>query len=1088
MTRTTLRGIGAVLVGVSTLLAGVGLARADQPLTEAVSQSLQRLKGGLVVFVGCGEEGLAAGSSAGPSFLVQMLERDEKVVRAQRERLLKRGVYGRVSVRRWDGGELPYVDNSVNLVVVGRGVEVAKNELLRVLAPRGVALVESRNGVERLTKPWPDEYDQWPQYLHDSTNNAVSKDRAIGPPRHLQWTGGPKWSRHHDHMSSCSAMVSAGGRVFYIFDHGPYVSILLPSRWQLVARDAFNGKVLWRRPIERWHSQIWSLKSGPAQLPRRLVATADTVYVTLSIDGPVTALSAADGTVLRTYEETRGTDEIVYCDGVLYLVVDQQYAWPGVAPKRNKYWWQPRPRTLLAVRAEDGTVLWKQTQPWIAPLSLTVGEGKVLFYDGERVVCLEQKSGKELWRSERLGERRPLPSYFGPTLVLHDGVVLFSGAEAGLQPNLYHVDNGTTLFALDAASGKTLWQAPHAPCGYRSPEDVFVIDDLVWFGALMWGKNREDFPPAPWGKIFGLDLRTGETKVTFGPNVRAYWFHHRCYRARATERYLLTSRTGIEFIDLKSHNWQIHHWVRGACLYGILPANGLIYVAPHPCACYLEAKLYGFNALAPESAGRAVPESVRDELRLERGPAFGQVELCESSGPNEWPTYRHDPARSGSSPVDVGADVRPSWRRHLGGRLTAPVVAGGLLLVARIDAHTLYALDARSGRPLWSYTAGGRIDSPPTFWRGLVLFGSADGWVYCLRGRDGQLVWRFRAAPLDRQLVAYEQLESVWPVHGSVLVDQEGTVWCVAGRSAFLDGGLRLLRLDARTGQKRQEEVLDDRVPGENKTLQQILSGLNMPVALPDVLSADDQYVYIRSQRFRKRDARREALDTPLGKARDQKGEGAHLFSPTGFLDDSYWHRSYWVYGKRWKSGAGGYYVAGRYAPAGRILVFDQQLVYGYGRKPEFYRWTTPMERQLFACSKSPKVVRIRPPDRRPGFKATRPVDERIEFRWTKDVPIYVKALIKAADKLFLAGPPEIIDEKDVYRNYPDPQTQELVKKQSKLFDGDVCKLLVVRARDGQRLAEYELPTQTVWDGMAAAYGKLYVSLKNGEVLCLTAD
>ena len=30
-----------------------------------------------------------------------------------------------------------------------------------------------------------------------------------------------------------------------------------------------------------------------------------------------------------------------------------------------------------------------------------------------------------------------------------------------------------------------------------------------------------------------------------------------------------------------------------------MPCNGLTYAPPHNCACYPEAKLFGFNALAP---------------------------------------------------------------------------------------------------------------------------------------------------------------------------------------------------------------------------------------------------------------------------------------------------------------------------------------------------------------------------------------------------------------------------------------------------------------------------------------------------------
>ena len=74
-------------------------------------------------------------------------------------------------------------------------------------------------------------------------------------------------------------------------------------------------------------------------------------------------------------------------------------------------------------------------------------------------------------------------------------------------------------------------------------------------------------------------------------------------------------------------------------------------------------------------------------------------------------------------------------------------MADGKLFVSSVNAHTVYALEAGSGKQLWSFTAGGRVDSPPTIWQGRVLFGSADGHVYQLRAGDGALVWRFRAAP-----------------------------------------------------------------------------------------------------------------------------------------------------------------------------------------------------------------------------------------------------------------------------------------------------------------------------------------------------
>ena len=94
-------------------------------------------------------------------------------------------------------------------------------------------------------------------------------------------------------MASMSALVSSGGRIFYIFDEGPTASVQLPPRWFLIARDAFNGTILWKRSISSWFPHLWPFKSGPAQLPRRLVAVGNRVYVTLGLEAPLTALDAA---------------------------------------------------------------------------------------------------------------------------------------------------------------------------------------------------------------------------------------------------------------------------------------------------------------------------------------------------------------------------------------------------------------------------------------------------------------------------------------------------------------------------------------------------------------------------------------------------------------------------------------------------------------------------------------------------------------------------------------------------------------------------------------------------------------------------
>ncbi|MHC4509986.1 MAG: outer membrane protein assembly factor BamB family protein, partial [Planctomycetota bacterium] len=1036
------------------------------------------VKGGLIVHLGCGDGRLTKALRVSDSFLVHGLDSDATNVKKARARIRDAGIYGPVSVERFTGKVLPYTDRLVNLLVADELGEVLMKEVMRVLVPNGIAYIKQGDRWNKIINPRPPEMDEWTHYLHDPSGNAVSQDGLIGFLRQMQWIGGPRYGRHHDHMSSASAMVSAGGRLFCIFDHGSPFSIQLPSKWQLVARDAFNGAILWRRDIDPWFSQMQRLKSGPSNLPRRLVAIQDTVYVTLALDAQVTALDAATGRTRKTYKGTKGADEIFYSDGVLFLVVNRE------GHLRSPFTaWTEQKRTVMAVNADTGEVLWEKTWPWVVPGCLALDGNRIAFFDGERVVALDRKTGGLLWQSERLGQRNPVPVYFSPSLVLYEDLVLFSGADPETEP--YHADNGKTMYAFSSETGKTLWKQPHAPSGYRSAEDILVVNDLVWTADIF---NSREFRTEQTGTVWGRDPRTGEVKVEFKPDVDTHWFHHRCHRAKATEDYLLTSRTGIEFVDIRNQHWTCHHWVRGACLYGIMPANGMIYTPPHPCACYLEAKQYGFNALAPHSKSRQeIIDAAKQLKRIEPGPAYNTSIKLGTIKASDWPTLRADAERSGAVAAEVPVDLSSIWQTRIGGRLSSPVVSDGRLFVSAIDAHEVRALDATSGELLWYFTAGARVDSPPTIWKGRAVFGSADGYVYCLRTDDGRLIWRYRAAPANLRMGVFGQIESVWPVHGSVLIRaneaQKAELWCVAGRSMFLDGGLRLLRLDPVTGARIDEKVLDDRVPETDDNLQTVMKGLNMPVVLPDVLVDDGQFVYMRSQQF-DAEGNRIDIDIPTRDVKEQKGRTAHLFCPTGLLDDVWWHRSYWVFGRVWKSGAGGYYQSGRFATAGRPMVFDADKVYSFGRKPEYYRWTTPMEYMLYASDKQPQVLRTGKNKKRSGLGAMPP--NTIRTDWKRDVPILVRAMVLAGKTLFLAGPADLFDARETQQTLDTPETQKLLAKQVSVLQGSEGAILwAVSKSNGKKLNDQKLDGLPVFDGMIAAGGRLYYATTDGRVVCL---
>jgi outer membrane protein assembly factor BamB len=467
---------------------------------------------------------------------------------------------------------------------------------------------------------------------------------------------------------------------------------------------------------------------------------------------------------------------------------------------------------------------------------------------------------------------------------------------------------------------------------------------------------------------------------------------------------------------------------------------------------------------------------------------------------DQWPTYRHDMLRSGATKAGLGASLREKWQIDLDGELTSPVAADGRVYVASLDTHTLHSRNAETGEKAWAFTAGGKVDSPPTVHRGLVIFGSADGRVYCLRASDGALVWRFRAGPRDMRLVSYGRVESVWPVHGSVLV-RDGVVYCAAGRSTFLDGGLRLLRLDAATGRLLSEKILDDQ-----RSPQKDVKVLNMPTALPDVLSCDGDMLYMRAQAFDLEGRRVQTVDPtaePFERATQQLGQAAHLFCPTGFLDDDAWHRSYWMYGRVFSSGCNWWYRAGRYAPAGRMLVFDADRVYGFGREPGLFVWSHVLENHLFCSAREADagdIERVKEWSKKAGrdaifnrrFTRHAAPESRLAptLHWSVTAPpLHTRAMVLAGETLFVAGPPDVLNEDDAFESPNDPQVRAKIIAQDAAYEGKHGALLMgVSTTDGKPRFQLEMSASPVWDGMAVAEGRLFVCDRDGHLTCLAGN
>jgi outer membrane protein assembly factor BamB len=421
---------------------------------------LANYRGGLIVHIGCGDGRLTAALHTGDEALVQGLDADAAKVAEARKQIRGLGLYGKVSADVFDGRHLPYARNLVNLVVAEDLGEVTMDEVTRVLTPHGVACLKSDGEWKVRVKSRPQDIDDWTHFLHSAAGNAVAADERVGHATALQWIAKPMYCRSHEIDASLPAMVSANGRLFYILDEGPIgiTDPRFPGRWMLVARDAFNGILLWKQPLKPWGWQEWKPEIGdadwrtlrgqrgrfPAEVPRRLVAVGDRVYVTLGFhDAPISILDAATGRVLRQCEGTEGTQEIVVDGGTVFAKVQNSPA--GQTERRGG----KVATKLMALDADTGARRWSQEVGKINPLTLTASIGAVVFLRGSTLRCLDQSDGALRWEADCS------PSGI---VVIHQAVVLTSGK------------GGTNAFSL--VDGKPLWKGP------STGRDLFVIRNI----------------------------------------------------------------------------------------------------------------------------------------------------------------------------------------------------------------------------------------------------------------------------------------------------------------------------------------------------------------------------------------------------------------------------------------------------------------------------------------------------------------------------------------------------------------------------------------------------------------------------------
>lgn len=764
-------------------------------------------RGVCAVLGGHGELPIALARASG--LLIHVREPDAARVDALRQLADQAGFdIQRLAVERGSFHRLPYAGNTVDIILCARAdagllKSLGAAEILRALRPEGTAILggpaaeakelrawadasgalrvstwsDTRGAWLQLHKPPLKGAGEWSHWEKSPDNNPVADDAVIRAPYMTQFLETPFY------IGMPAVTTAAGGRTFLAIGHIAHHDREWESLGRILARNGYNGQVLWER----------KLPEGYLVHRSAFIATKDAFYM---IDGDHCLLLDPQTGAEKGRIKIPGVDAewkwMALKDGVLYVMAGPPdppaetvkgdralggWSWADL----SKLYYEKRVpnglgNVIAAYELADKNVLWKHTEE--APIDsrgMAIRDERLFLYCPDKHLrALSTASGSIAWSNDdpetlRLIEEpgkglTSTPGWRTQTLVVATPKALIIQGQTHMN-----------VIGVSTESGRLLWKRTKVT---NNPNAIFV-DDQVIVGV---GKN---------GSHVVINPLNGETVEDLGFSKRA------CTRLTASSDSFFCRGEGMIRFDRDNKKLLIDGAARPACNDGVIPANGLLYLGPWSCDCNLSL----IGAMARCSAGdhRFDPVATAAE-RLEKAPNADRVQPLDATG-RDWPTYRANNQRSAATPVRVPGGAARRWH-HQPRRPFTPTeatAAGGLIFFGGDDGKAR-ALAADTGELRWTFPTAGIVKYPPTIWEGRALFGSGDGHVYCVEAASGRLLWRFRAAPSERHIMVYGAMSSTWPVNTGVLV-REGTAYFAAG---IVDhDGTYVYALDAKTGDIR---------------------------------------------------------------------------------------------------------------------------------------------------------------------------------------------------------------------------------------------------------------------------------------------
>ncbi|HEY4041931.1 MAG TPA: PQQ-dependent dehydrogenase, methanol/ethanol family [Rhodopila sp.] len=457
----------------------------------------------------------------------------------------------------------------------------------------------------------------------------------------------------------------------------------------------------------------------------------------------------------------------------------------------------------MAIDAKTGQQIWKSKieYPPETPRIVCCGiiSRGLALYDGKifrttldaNVIALDQKTGKELWRSNVIDWKQGYSQTVAPLVA--DGVVItgISGAEYGIRG---------FIDGWDPDTGKHLWRT-YTIAGPGDPEaKSWPGDTWQHGGGSTWitGSFDPELHTVYWGtgnagswnptqhpgdnlyscSVLALDPKTGQMKwhFQFSPN----------------DPYDYDSVAEMVLADLN---------VSGKPIKAVMDVNrnGFMYVLDRTNGKLIAANQYITKqtwAKGIDESGRPIPTEITDEVRKGK-----EVDVWPGAmGGKNWSPSSYDPETGliyantlnfgmHYKPVDAefragltywGADISWIWPDGSRGGLKAidPLTgkakweaksdiprfsgvlstAGGVVFSGKLTGE-VEAFDAENGNKLWQFKTGSGIEGQPITWQQdgvqYVAVSSGIGGVYALFSGDERLasvpaggsLWVFALAP-----------------------------------------------------------------------------------------------------------------------------------------------------------------------------------------------------------------------------------------------------------------------------------------------------------------------------------------------------